>query len=216
MRTLVVLRSRNAKVGPIACTYRTADTCPTLCPLRERGCYAHGRVFALARGGTEDPSYANVRALASSLPDGGMVRVNVSGDILDEDGRIDSAYLGALSEVATTRPDALVYGYTHAWRQTAPGIAPGVVLNASTESREGLEEAIEAGWPTTVVDDGSLVGSTIGGRRVVVCPAQTRDDVTCASCRLCARPERRSTVAFLIHGPSKRRAADAVAAVREV
>jgi hypothetical protein len=220
MRTLVVTKTSNAKTGPMAATYRTADTCPTSCPLRDAGCYARGRIFGIpARLGAEDGGeYSEVRALARNLRLGAMVRANVSGDMLNEAGRPDFPYAAALSHVATERPDVAVYGYTHAWRSLDPEIAPGVALNASCESPEEIIAAAAAGWPTvTTATDASdpIIGQTIAGRRVIVCPAQTRDGVTCATCGLCARPARRSTVAFLVHGSGKAQAARAIRATRK-
>jgi hypothetical protein len=51
--------------------------------------------------------------------------------------------------------------------------------------------------------------ATPAGRKVVVCPATYRDDVSCASCGLCAR-QRSAIVGFPAHGAAKRKA-DAVA-----
>ena len=220
MRTLVVAKTSNAKTGPMAATYRTADTCPGSCPLRDAGCYARGRIFGIPSrlGAESDGAYAEVRALARNLRLGGMVRANVSGDMLDDAGRPDFPYAAALSYVATERPDAAVFGYSHAWRSLSPDIAPGVTLNASCESADEIIAAAAAGWPTvtTATDPADpIIGTTIAGRRVVVCPAQTRDGVTCSTCRLCARPARRSTVAFVVHGSGKAQAARAIRATRE-
>lgn len=219
-RTLVVSASRNGKTGAAAVTYRTADTCPVSCPLRGSGCYARGRIFGIpARLGREaGEGYAELDALAGTLPQGGIVRANVSGDLLDDTGAPDRPYLASLARLAASRPDAAVFTYTHAWRDLAPDLAPGVTVNASCESAADLERATAAGWPTVLTDPGgpdSLIGSTVAGRRVVQCPAQVREGLTCAECRLCARPSRRSTVAFTVHGSGKAQASRAIAAVRE-
>lgn len=219
-RTLVVRDTSNAKTGRMAATYRTSGTCPSTCPLRESGCYARGRIFGIPSrlGSEDDGQYRAVRDLAGSVPAGGMIRANVSGDVLSDDGAPDRAYLSALSDVARARPDVGVYGYTHAWRTLGQGDAGGAILNASCESRTDLETAIAAGWPTvvTATDPGDpIIGSTIGGRRVVVCPAQSREGITCATCRLCARASRRSTVAFIVHGSGAKRAAAAIRSTRE-
>ena len=47
---------------------------------------------------------------------------------------------------------------------------------------------------------------TPAGRRVIVCPAQTHEHVTCASCKLCALADRPFIVGFLAHGSSVRKA----------
>jgi len=217
VRTLVVESSRNGKTGPgCAVTYRTAGSCPSTCPLMAAGCYARGRIFGIpARLGAEDgSSYAAVRRLADA-PGVSLVRANVCGDVLREDGTPDRPYLAALSAVAASVP---VFTYTHAWRSLTPEDAPGVTVNASCESITDLVAAAAAGWPTVVSDTGegdSLIGSTVAGRRVVQCPAQTRPDITCASCRLCARPNRAATVAFVVHGSGRALAARSIRQHRE-
>lgn len=228
-RTLVVLDSGNGKTGHAAVTYRTQDTCPTECPLYGKGCYARGRIFGIPeRLGTEDTDdYAAVRALGArtgpgALPRGGLFRANVSGDVLLADGTLDIGYVNALSDVATARPDADVFTYSHAWRRddVTPDMAPGVTVNASCETVDDIERATAAGWPTVLEepfpagDPRSLIGQTIAGRKVVQCPAQTRG-LTCEQCRLCARPERKSTVAFALHGSGSRIAARQVTAARD-
>jgi hypothetical protein len=62
-------------------------------------------------------------------------------------------------------------------------------------------------------DENSLIGQTIAGRKVVQCPAQTKG-LTCEQCRLCARPNRKSTVAFVVHGSGKNIAAKQVMEAR--
>jgi hypothetical protein len=217
-RTLVKLDSGNSKTGKAAVTYRTQDTCPTTCPLMDAGCYAKGRIFGIpARYGTvDDGEYTAVRALAVALPNGGLFRANVSGDVLDDTGELDTGYAAALSHVATERPDADVFSYSHAWRKLQPDLAPGVTINASCETEADIEEAAAAGWPTVVTDPGdetSIIGQTVAGRKVVQCPAQTRG-LTCEQCRLCARPQRKSTVAFVVHGSGRKKAANSIKEAR--
>lgn len=218
VRTLVVAGSRNGKTGACAVTYRTAESCPPECPLRGAGCYARGRIFGIpARLGLEEDgsSYAAVRALVGTPADP-PVRANVCGDVLTAEGEPDRPYLAALAEVASSgRP---VFTYTHAWRRLSPQDAPGVTVNASCDSAEDISAAVAAGWPTVVTDTGdadTLIGSTVAGRRVVQCPAQDREGLTCAQCRLCARPERRSTVAFVVHGSGRRLATQSIRQHRE-
>jgi polyferredoxin len=42
--------------------------------------------------------------------------------------------------------------------------------------------------------------TTPQGRPIVVCPAQTIDDKTCADCGLCARADRKIIIGFRAHG----------------
>jgi hypothetical protein len=50
------------------------------------------------------------------------------------------------------------------------------------------------------------------GRKVVVCPAQKRQGVTCATCKLCSRGDRSVIVGFIPHGMSKKRVAQIASA----
>ena len=63
---------------------------------------------------------------------------------------------------------------------------------------------------TTVLPSTQLTNTTTPkGRKVVVCPAVIKDDVSCQSCGLCARL-RDAIVGFPAHGNGKKKA-DAVA-----
>ena len=216
MLTFTVAKSRNAKLGPgVAATYRTPDTCGP-CGIASM-CYARGRIFAIANRGTSD--HAALRSLADTLPIGGALRLNVSGDLFTPDGTLDADHAAAASAVALARPDVSVWTYTHGWRTLPADPIPGAVVNASCETAADLEAATAAGWPTVVVDAGgpdSLIGRTIAGRRVVTCPAAVPGSTrTCSTCRLCARPRRASTVAFPVHGAAgKARGASLLASLR--
>ncbi len=211
LKTHVTLRSSNAKTGPLATTYREQSSCPTTCPLMGNGCYATGRIFGISRKfGSEDT--VAVRALVTTLKSGQGLRLNVSGDFLDVNGEPDRDYIDAVNHVATERPDVKIIAYTHAWRILSPSdFVFGV--NASCESAAEVAEARAAGWGTVMVN--GPVGEQIAGTRVVRCPAEYRDEVTCASCMLCAKtPSIPTTVSFTAHGAGKAKATAAVAAAQ--
>ena len=208
LKTHVTLKSSNAKTGPLATTYREQSSCPTTCPLMGNGCYATGRIFGISRKFGSENTDA-VLALITTLKPGQGLRLNVSGDFLAEDGTPDLEYIAACNKVATERPDVKIIAYTHAWRTMSPSdFAFGV--NASCDTDADIVEARAAGWGTVTVNGDE--GATIAGTRIVRCPAETRDDVTCASCMLCAKtPTIATTVSFTAHGAGKKRAAAAVA-----
>ena len=52
----------------------------------------------------------------------------------------------------------------------------------------------------------SLPASTQAGRKIAVCPATYSDDVSCATCQLCQRQDRKVIVGFPAHGAAKRKA----------
>ena len=43
------------------------------------------------------------------------------------------------------------------------------------------------------------------GNNVIICPAITKVDITCDKCRLCAKANRKSIIAFPSHGAGKKK-----------
>lgn len=197
-------------------TYRNRESCPTTCPFMRNGCYADGRIFAISvKHGKDDAEFADLLALADTMKEAGAIRLNVSGDFLDDNEMPDWKYIGACNELATLRPDVKFIAYTHAWRQLSPADFKFTV-NASCETPEDLTEAILGGWQAVVVDDGSMIGTKVAGRNVLQCPQQYRDDVTCDNCRACsADTPTRPVIAFLIHGATRRKAGISLTTQRE-
>lgn len=209
MKTHVVIKSGNAKIGPMAATYREQSSCPTSCPLLDNGCYAQGRIFAIPRKFGKN-SLAPLKLLAR-LPMESGVRFNVSGDFLDEDGNPDLPYIEACNIVARAHPDRLKIAYTHAWRVLEPAMFDFPV-NASCETVEEVEKAVAAGWQAVIVN--GTHGEMIGDKRVVTCLAQTQD-ITCADCKVCGSGTRtRPVVSFNAHGQRHKRVTTTVEALR--
>lgn len=220
----VVARSGNAKTGDIPVTYRPKRTCEPTCPLLDNGCYGTGRIFGIAEKYAADMTAEDAAAkLRHRSPDARYMRDRVVGDIVDvaPDGTVtlDLEYVETVAEIAAAE-DLRAFGYSHAWRRmTAEDVAriarSGYVMNASCETAEDVEQAAALGLPTTIANDNVPEGSVIGGRRIVTCPAQTREDMDCARCGLCAKPQRKATVRFMIHGTARRKASAAVAAAEQ-
>lgn len=217
-RTVVVLRSSNAKIGPIPQTSRPQVTCPTDCPLMNSGCYGENRpgrpsIFDMVE---KSANLTAVDAIATDAPKSApAVRFNVVGDYLNDDGTPDTDYIEATNRVATSRPWVAI-AYTHAWRTLSPDMFDYTV-RASCQSEDEVREAHAAGWATVVVDPGpdapdTLIGSIIDERTVVQCPVTTGRANSCAECRLCGRDA--AVVAFPVHGSARKRAAEAIREVR--
>lgn len=212
MKVHFVPKTNNKKTGKVAATYITGDTCPDRCPFLGV-CYANqgtmgNSPFKVAeKHGSADLSRTadGIRA----LPEGALVRHAVSGEPTPE-------YVEVVGAAHEDRPDTLGWTYLHSWPDRSPTEFPAnLVPNASCETGEELEKAIGNGWDTVLVATGEedpLIGSVVSGKRVIVCPNQTRG-VTCADCRLCMKRDRAVTIAFLPHG-AHRKVSEAVAAKR--
>lgn len=219
-------RSANAKTGPIPVSTTSADSCPPSCPFQGHGCYAEGGKLGLHWGkvtrGERGASWREFLSAVSRIASGQLWRHNQAGDLPGTGERIAA---GALSQLVSAAKHTRGFTYTHKRVLGASKIAAsnreairdavrsGFVINLSANNPRHADELADLGIaPVTTVlpADAPRVSRTPGGRLVVVCPAQTREGVTCASCQLCANPTRRGVVVgFLAHGAS-RRAAEAI------
>jgi len=131
------------------------------------------------------------------------------------DTSIDWTYLDLLKSIAQKRPDLKHILYTHYWREVTPDQFAWPV-NASCETEGEIQEALDRGFEAVVTvghPTDPLVGKVIGGKKVIICPEETHENVTCASCKLCAR-NRKSIVAFVAHGAGQRKVRAALNAKR--
>ena len=83
--------------------------------------------------------------------------------------------------------------------------AGGFTVNLSANTLAHADElaALAIGPVAVVLDatEGERADAvTPAGRKVVTCPATYRDNVTCASCKLCAVADRKVIVGFPAHG----------------
>lgn len=213
------LRSANEKTGPIPVSTTSAVTCPSACPLSQSGCYAKGGKLsmhwrAVTEGERGLPWDAFCDAVAT-LPAGTLWRHNQAGDLPGIGNRIDSRRLAELV-VANAEAGAKGFTYTHKpmdsesnRRAVANANKAGFAVNLSADTLAEADELASLGIAPVVVvvpESAPEKLSTTSGRAVVVCPAQTRDDKTCADCGLCARINRAVIVGFRAHGAAKRRA----------
>jgi len=223
----VTLKSQNVKTGPMFVSTSGASTCPDSCPLKEKGCYAKGgplgmhwrKVSEADRGITWESFLAQV----SALPKGQTWRHNQAGDLPGENDAIAPDLLAQLVRANRGRRG---FTYTHKpvldsqrgpvasnRRAVQKANAGGFTVNLSANGLRHADElaALNIGPVVTILPPEVKENTTTpDGRKVVVCPAQTRDNVTCTTCRLCSRADRSAIIGFMPHG-SARRAAGNVA-----
>ena len=202
-----VQRSSNAKTGPIPVTYSSRTTCPTTCPLVGK-CYGEdfftARVWNRVDKG-EGVDWSTLCANVKALPSNQAWRMNVTGDLPRNDDGVDVAKLRQL-----TKANEGKRGYTYTHNADAQSLAAvkeanegGFTINLSANSLSHADELANAnvGPVVTLLPiDAPAQTHTPQGKRVIVCPAQTRDDVTCATCLLCARRDRKVIIGFRAHG----------------
>jgi hypothetical protein len=209
MRIKFVRVSGNEKTGPIPVTYTSRDTCPDACAFKGKGkgCYAE----AVRTKGPWDDAEANGLDMADflaqirALPKGQLWRHNVAGDLPGENNRLDGK---GLAKIVAANRGRRGFTYTHkpltraTVRHLRAACDGGFVVNVSADTLREADEKASTGLPTVVVlpMDAPRHLKTPEGRHVIVCPAQEREDVSCASCGICAVGTRKAIVGFRAHG----------------
>lgn len=215
----ITRRSSNAKTGPIVVTTSTESTCPATCPLKGSGCYADNYHLRLhwdkVTSGERGETFDDHLAALASLPGDAMVRLNQAGDLPGDGASLDFQrtrdYLRAAGD------GRVAWTYTHYTAPTNVDVLQGLrgaefaTVNLSANNLEEADALAASGMPTvTLTASAEKVQRTPEGRRVVLCPAQSSDDVTCATCGggrpLCSRDDRQYIVGFHVHGSGANKA----------
>lgn len=219
-RVHITKKSSNAKTGPIPTTTTEQKSCPSTCPFINKGCYAKSGPQALhwrkVSNGERGGSWQELCQFVQDLPAKQLWRHNVAGDLPNDNGEILSNDLMELIEANKGRKG---YTYTHhilnSWNigQIQLANALGFTVNASTETLEAADHAMDHGIPAVAVIASDADGPefTPGGRPCIVCPAQT-GDTTCSVCHLCQKVDRKCVVLFKAHGTFRRAVNEIVAA----
>ena len=206
MRSLFVKKSANVKTGPIPVTYTERASCPTSCPHINADCYAEAFHTRLAwNRATAGIEWAKLCETVAALPPGQLWRHNVAGDLPGVGESVDPVKLGQLVAANTGRR-----GFTYSHKKTPEAVRWikaanewGFTVNLSADDAGEADQLAElrAGPVVAIVPSDTPEKSfTPGGRPIVICPAQSRDGITCESCKLCAVSDRKVIVGFRAHG----------------
>ena len=217
MRIGFTSKSKNAKIGHMPVTISPSNTCPSACPLKKAGCYAdigplliHWMAVDRNQGLTWDQLCKNI----SKLEPGTVWRHNQAGDLPGLGNTIDRT---ALRQLVTANRGRRGFTYTHK-PLTQKNISAiktanqrGFTINLSANNLKHADQlASKKIAPVVVVLPEKQQENTVTpkGRKVVVCPAIQRDEVTCKTCRLCAIKDRNFIIGFPAHGVRKRQASE--------
>lgn len=212
--------SSNIKTGNIPVTTSPSWTCPDACPLKDQGCYArfgplgiHWEAVSRGERGDYWPSFLQRIA---SIPMGAIWRHNQAGDLPGYGDEIDGAKLQELVDAQAGRRG---FTYTHkpvtwgpyreanmaaVYRANQQGFTINLSANTLSEA-DWLSDLNIAPVVVILPRDAQRTTYTPGGRKVITCPAQTTDGITCKDCGLCQRVNRTVIVGFLAHGTAQRK-----------
>ena len=233
---LFTLKSANKKTGPIPVSTSDRDSCPRDCAFIGAGCYADvgplgglwtgltnaGANAAMKNGRTGTIAtigWSELCGKVAALPAGTLWRHNQAGDLPRNGSQIVAADVAALVAANTGRKG---FTYSHHNVLGANGAAnrkvvadankAGFTINLSANNLRHADQLAALGIaPVVAVLPADQTANTVTpeGRKVVICPATQRDNITCQTCGLCQRL-RDAIIGFPAHGASKRKA-DAVA-----
>lgn len=213
----LTLISHNSKTGPIPVAVSSAQTCPSTCPWRDKGCYAnygpaqlHWREVTNGNRGTDWETFCQQ---IKQLPPNQLWRMNVSGDLPRySDGTIHSV---KLDQLVGSNYGKRGFTYTH-HKLSPKNVAylkqanlGGFTINVSADTVERADQVMtDHGLPAVAIVESRYSDKTVTpsffktetGRLVVVCPASRNDNINCANCGLCADSTRDYVIAFPAHG----------------
>lgn len=232
---IVIPKSTNEKTGNIIQSYSARSTCPNRCPLKNNGCYADSCHTSIQWNRCEnalDPRYVSsikdltlslIEAIAPRAKKGVtevLFRHNVAGDIAHENSNIiDASRVNAIADACKSAGDlmgVIVRGYTYTHcsisMQNAQVIREALdkdfIINYSCETVSEVMKATELGCDTVITSinpEETIRDLKAVGIKAIQCPAQTHDNVSCESCKLCSCP-RVTTIVFKIHGHASNKA----------
>ena len=205
--------SSNAKTGPIPTTMTEKDSCPDTCPLKLSGCYAENFPLSLHWGKVSETgiSASKLASNLKALPIGQLWRHNVAGDLPHDNGVIDLKELEPIMQAVERRKLETIL-YTHHQlkkniKQLEQVKRRGINVNLSCNSVSEAIAAVQAGFnAVTLMPSSAPKVTKLDGAKVVICPAQTSERVTCASCGLCAKDRGNTIIGFYPHGARSKKA----------
>lgn len=212
----LTLKSENIKVGKIPVSMSHSGTCPDACPLKKKGCYAGAGplnwVWKRVDKGDFGVKWRSFIKKIKDLPEGIFWRHNQAGDLAGDNNIIDPTRLNDLIEANKGKRG---FTYTHKPvldnKRNAKLVQfsnqNGFTVNLSANNLSQADDlkALNIGPVVSILpsDFVDTKGVTPKGNRFVVCPAQTKEGVTCSSCQLCSK-QRNIIVGFLAHGMAKK------------
>lgn len=208
--------SGNKKTGPIPVSTSSKSTCPS-CPLKGNGCYAESGPLRLhwdkVSGGSRGGTLTELCGAIRKLPKHQLWRWAQAGDLPGDADHIDTLALAELVDANAGRDG---FGFTHydpRVGDNAMALAHandhGFTINLSANNLEHADELYALGIAPVVVVlpiDQTKPSKTPAGRHISVCPATVRDDVTCATCGICAVSSRKAIIGFPAHGSGAKKA----------
>jgi hypothetical protein len=209
LRVGFVRKTMNPKLGPMPTSITSGETCPDACRLKDSGCFAEFGILAMHWREVSETglSWSSFLERVRSIPKGEVWRHNTAGDLPGVNNRLDVA---KLLDLVSANEGRRGFTYTAKPLQTPNELSAvalanhkGFTVNVTAYGLDDLDaKRARSKLPTVVIlpHYSDAWATSPGGAKVYVCPNEQDSKVTCASCQLCSRPERKVTIGFLAHG----------------
>lgn len=203
----IVMSSANRKTGDIMQTYTDSSSCPKSCAAYD-GCYAKSG-YARFSWDKTDKSVDDLVKVLSGMSVGTLWRHNIAGDLAGIDEDIDT---GIMDKIINANKRRKLKGFTYSHKKSDSAIAyiknanqKGFTINVSCDSIEEVKKFHAMGLPcVTIANTGNKVDK-LDNIKMVQCPAEYNDKITCKTCAMCANGNRDYVIKFTPHGIAKKK-----------
>lgn len=207
--------SSNAKTGPIPVSTSNSATCPDACPIKLKGCYAKYGPTGMHWRKLDAGTSKNAKEWDGFLQDvkritrGSLWRHNQAGDLNGSNNIINAMQL---ADIVKANKGKRGFTYTHYpvtgdnfenYGAVKAANVNGFTINLSGNDVNHADQLKALNIAPVVVlmpRDAEKVSHTPAGNKVVICPAENTDKVTCMTCGLCAKADRDYIIGFRAHG----------------
>lgn len=234
----LTMKSKNRKTGNIPVSMSPKHTCPDACPMKNNGCYAALGPLNIqwqrySKTSNVKQDYAEFISNVKALPNGQLWRHNQAGDLLMDAKHHDRINANAAMKLAKANTGKVGFTYTH-YPILRSQASDNVGIASILANRKAIESMNRLGFTVNisannlahadVISDSNINAPIVSvvpinspaklttpkGHKVIVCPSQTRSNVTCATCKLCANAKRKVIIGFRVHGVATNKMANIV------
>lgn len=212
---MLVLKTNNSKLGGVAATYSSIDSsCPTSCALKDNGCYAqlgfvgiHTSKLNKKKSTPREVAREEAKQIKQAIKEEKNtkpLRLHVAGDC-----RTNEA--AAILAEATKEWGYPVWTYTHAWKDVSRSSwGNKISVLASVDNIKEIKSARRKGYAPAIIVDKFLSKKAyeFNGFKLIPCPNQTHENITCEKCKLCWNDKKLKTlnavIGFEAHGAKRK------------
>ena len=202
--------SGNKKTGTMPVTRTDKSSCPLSCG-SYAGCYAKSGPSAIHwnKLNNEGLTIDGLVSKIDTIERGAIWRMNEAGDLPGINESIDTESMDKIIAVNSKRK---LQGFTYTHKKSMQAIdyvqsanKKGFTINVSCDTIDEVKKFHAMGLPCVAISDTNKKVSYIDNIKLVQCPAEYNEKLTCKTCKMCANSVRDYVIRFTPHGTSKKK-----------